>query len=187
MQSQTMKMYKSTILMTVASLVLLAGEVQAQATFAAEGRVGVTLPTGDLSDAGAESGIGLGAELQVNFTSTLTAYLGLYRYAFGCANDCDFDDDPTSTGLGAGVKYIFHNPGDVLVWGRGGIVVNRLSANSANSDRELGFELGAGADLPIATQFYLVPNIAFVSHAVGNGGFKANFFTLGLGLHYHFQ
>jgi hypothetical protein len=176
-----MKTCRRGSLLAAAALGLFGGTAHAQVQFAVEGRVGVTFPVGDLSDAGAGSGIGLGGELQANFQTNLSAYLGLYRYQFSC-DRCGLGNDPTSTGLGAGLKYVLHNPGDVLAWGRGGIVANKLGS----SDRKIGFELGAGADLPIATRIYLVPNVAFVRHSA-NGDFAASFFTLGLGLHYHFR
>jgi hypothetical protein len=174
------------IALMMAPLWLFAGEAQAQLGLAGEGRAGVTFPQGDLSDAGAEAGLSLGAELQVTFRPNLTAYVGLQRHTFNCDDGCTLADNPRSTGVGAGLKYIFHNPGDVLAWGRGGIVANTFNSDAGSGDRQVGFELGVGADLPVANRLYLVPNIGFVSHDAGIG-FKANFFTLGVGVHYHLR
>jgi len=171
-------------LLATGTLGLAPGEAQAQLGFAAEGRVGVTVPQGDLSDVGAETGLGFGAELQVNFHPRATVYAGVYRHQFGCEDSCSLGDDPTSTGLSAGLKYIVHNPGDVAVWGRGGVVYNDLDLGSSSTDREIGFELGVGADMPIAERIYLVPHLGYISHAAGDN-FTASFFTLGLGIHYH--
>jgi hypothetical protein len=172
--------------LAIVALWLFAGEVHAQVGLAGEGRVGVTFPQGDLSDAGAEAGLSLGAELQLNFNPKLTAYLGLQRHTFSCDNGCTLGDSPRSTGVGAGLKYIFHNPGDVLAWGRGGIVANTFGNDTGSGDREIGFEVGVGADLPVAQWLYLVPNIGFLRHDAGNG-FQATFFTLGVGVHYHLR
>ncbi len=176
------------ILLATGALWLLAGqEAHAQVGFAVEGRGGVTFPQGDLSDAGAEAGLSLGAELQANFHRNVTAYVGFHRNSFNCDNGCTtLGDDPRSTGLGAGLKYIFHSPGDIHVWGRGGIVADKLASDSGSGDREIGFELGLGGDMPIAPRLYLVPNIGFTSYDAG-GGFTASFFTLGVGLHYHIR
>jgi hypothetical protein len=174
------------VALVIAALWLFAGEAHAQVGLAAEGRVGVTLPQGDLSDAGAEAGLSFGAEVLANFRPNLSAYLGFHRHAFNCDDDCDLGDNPRSTGLGAGLKYIFHSPGDVLAWGRGGIVANTFGSDEGTGDREIGFEVGVGADLPVAHRLYLVPNLGFISHAAG-GGFNARFFTLGLGVHYHLR
>jgi hypothetical protein len=173
-----------TLVLTVGVLGMAAAEARAQVSFAAEGRAAVTLPTGDLSDAGAESGIGLGAELQLNFTRTLTAYVGFNRFGFRCEDECSLGDSPRSMGFGGGLKYIFYNPGDVLVWARGGIAANKLETDNASRERGIGFEVGFGADMPIATRLYLVPNLGYVSHEAGDN-FTASFFTLGLGVHYH--
>jgi hypothetical protein len=173
-----------TLVLTASVLGLGAVDARAQMSFAAEGRAAVTLPTGDLSDAGASSGIGLGAELQVNFTRTLTGYVGFNRFAFGCEEDCSLGDDPTSIGFGAGLKYIVYNPGDVFVWARGGVAANKLESDSVSNDRGIGFEVGVGADMPIGTRLYLVPNLGYVSHEAGDD-FTASFFTLGIGVHYH--
>jgi hypothetical protein len=113
----------------------------------------------------------------------LTAYLGIHRHGFSCGDGCTADDQ-RSAGPALGLKYIFHSPGDVFVWGRGGIVANKLSSDEGSSDREIGFEVGVGADMPIADRIYLVPNLGFISHDRGGGG-TATFFTLGVGLHYH--
>lgn len=173
-------------LLTAGLLWLFAGEAQAQVGFAVEGRVGVTFPQGDLSDADTDAGLSIGAELQANFHRNLTAYLGLHRHAFGCDGGCVLGDSPRSSGLAAGLKYIFHSPGDVFVWGRGGLVGNKLVNDDASGDRKIGFELGLGADVPIAAKLSLVPNAGFVSHDAGDG-FTARFFTLGVGAHYHFH
>lgn len=169
-----------------ALLMTFAGEADAQVRLAAEGRAGVTFPQGDLSDAGAETGLSVGAEVQMTFQPNLTAYLGLHRHAFTCDDECTrgLGDSPTSTGLALGLKYIVHSPGDAFLWGRGGLVANTLDDRS--SDREIGFELGVGVDMPIAPQLHLVPNIGFIGHSGGND-FSARFFTLGVGLHYHFH
>jgi hypothetical protein len=183
------KVWLPTIALAIAALGLFAGEAQAQMGLAAEGRVGVTFPQGDLSDAGAEAGLSFGAELQANFHTNLTAYLGLHRHSFNCDNGCgDLGDNPRSTGIAAGLKYIFHNPGDVLAWGRGGIVANTFGTDAGSGSREIGFELGLGADVPVAHRLYLVPNVGFVSHDTGRGSpDKVNFFTLGVGVHYHLR
>lgn len=174
------------MILAAGALWLFAGEAHAQVGLAVEGRAGVTFPQGDLSDADAGAGLSIGAELQANFHRNLTAYVGLHRHAFSCDSGCELGDSPRSTGLGAGLKYIFHSPGDALVWGRGGLVANTFGNDAVTGDREIGFEVGFGTDFPIAERLYLVPNVGFISHDAG-GNFKANFFTLGLGLHYHIR
>jgi hypothetical protein len=182
----TTRWLPASLLLALSALWIFAAEAQAQVGLGVEGRAGVTFPQGDLSDAGAEAGLSFGAELQANFQRNLTAYVGFHRHAFNCEDACTLGNDPRSTGIGAGLKYIFHAPGDALAWARGGIVANTFESDTRSSDREIGFELGVGADMPIAPRLYLVPNIGFISHGAG-GGLKANFFTLGIGAHYHLR
>jgi hypothetical protein len=180
------------ILFATGALWLLTGqEAHAQVGFALEGRGGVTFPQGDLSDGGAEAGLSLGAELQANFHRNVTAYAGIHRNSFNCDDGCTLGDDPRSTGIAAGLKYIFHSPGDIHVWGRGGIVADKLesdsdSGNLGSGDREIGFEVGLGGDMPIAPRLFLVPSVGFTRYDAGNS-FTASFFTLGVGLHYHIR
>ncbi len=171
---------------SMAPALFSAQALSAQMGVAGEGRVGITLPTGDLSGEGAEAGLALGAELQLNFQRNLTAYVGLNRHSFSCDRDCDLGPNPRSTGLNAGLKYLFPSPPDALIWGRGGIVANQLSDDRSSTSRNIGFELGGGIDMPIRPQLYLVPNLGFVSHSAGSG-FTASYFTFGVGLHYHFN
>lgn len=165
---------------------LPASEAQAQVSFSGEGRVGVTFPTGDLSDVGAGAGLGLGAELMMTFQPNLSAYVGLNRHGFSCDSDCDLGSSPRSSGVGAGLKLIFPSPQDALLWGRAGVVGHSLSDDDSSGDRNLGFELGAGFDMPIAPRLYLTPHAGLISHDAG-GGFTARYFTLGVGGHYHFN
>lgn len=181
---KTQHLRACTILLATGLLSVIPARIEAQMSFAIEGRAGVTLPQGDLADAGAESGLTVGAELLATFNPNLTAYLGLHRHAFSCEGSCTLGSSPTSTGIGAGLKYIFHSPGDAHVWGRGGLVANALGSDNGSSDRKIGFEAGFGADLPIAERLSLVPNVGYLSHDAG-GDFTVSFFTLGVGFHYH--
>jgi hypothetical protein len=161
-------------------------EAQAQQGLGVEGRVGVTFPQGDLSDAGAEAGLSLGAELHLNIHRNLTVYGGFHQNRFNCDDGCTLGSSPTSTGLAGGLKYIFHTPGDILLWGRAGVVADKFETDDGSLDREVGFELGLGGDMPVAPRLYLVPNIGFTRFDTG-GGFTAAFFTLGIGVHYHIR
>jgi hypothetical protein len=173
------------LLATLFLLAPAAADLEAQRSIAGEGRVGVTFPTGDLSDAGAEAGLGIGAELMMTFRPNLTAYIGLQRHGFSCDSDCDVGNSPRSTGFGGGLKFVFPSPQDALFWARGGLIAHALSTDDVSGDRNLGFELGTGFDMPIAPRLYLTPHVGLISHDAG-GGFTAQYFTFGLGGHYHF-
>jgi hypothetical protein len=175
------------ILLAAGALWLLAGQdAQAQMGIGVEGRAGVTLPLGDLSDAGAESGLSLGAELHLNFHRNMTLYAGIHRNSFNCEDTCTLGSDPQSTGLGAGLKYLFHSPRDILLWGRAGVVADKFESGLGSGDREIGFELGVGGDMPIAERLYLVPNLGFTQYST-DSDFSVSFFTLGIGVHYQIR
>ena len=159
--------------------------LSAQVSVSGEGRVGVTFPTGDLSDAGAEAGLGIGAELMLTFRPNLTAYVGLNRHGFSCDSDCDLDGGVRSSGIGGGLKFIFPSPPDALIWARAGLVAHALSTDNGSGDRNLGFEVGTGMDMPIAPRLHLTPHLGFISHDAG-AGMTASYFNFGVGAHYHF-
>lgn len=171
-----------------ALLLLPYGEAQAQAPVAisVEGRAGVTIPTGDLSNRGAEVGLTFGTELHAQFHPSFSVYAGVHRHAFQCDQGCTLGSNPRSTGVGAGVKFVVHDPGDVRWWARGGVVSNRLSTDNGSNDRDLGFAVGVGADLPFGPRVALVPNAGYISHGSENN-FSTDFFTFGVGVRYRIQ
>lgn len=158
---------------------------EAQVSFAGEGRVGVTFPSGDLSEAGAQAGLGIGAELMMTFRPNLTAYVGINRHGFSCDSDCNLGSGVRSSGLAGGLKFVFPSPPDAHIWGRAGVVAHTLSSDDFSGDRNLGFEVGAGIDMPIAPRLYLTPHLGFITHEAGTDT-SASYFTFGAGAHYHF-
>lgn len=175
----------ASILALAAGALLFSGTaLEAQMGLAVEGRTGVTFPQGDLADFGGEAGLSLGAELHLNLHPRFTIYGGYHRHAFSCDNGCDLGTNPRSEGLNAGLKLNVHNPGDTNLWVRGGIVSNKTATDLGANNRELGYEVGLGADVPIASRIALVPFAGYISHDAGVN-LKPKFFTLGLGLHLH--
>jgi hypothetical protein len=184
---------------TLAVLVLGQAEVaSAQLGVSLEGRMAAVVPTGDLSDMGAEIGLGLGLEFMVSLRNDLTAYLSLSRHEFGCPDDdCVFNGDVRSTGFGTGIKYIFPSPRTALLWGRAGIISHELSTTNASGPRDFGFELGAGVDIDVARRLAIVPHVSFVNHTAGPGAtvppplrddpLTSRYLTVGLAAHLHFH
>ena len=175
-----------TLVFLMGALLAWPTTAEAQVPISAEARAGVTFPTGDLSDTGAEAGLALGAELMLTPWRNLTVYGGIHRQGFSCDSDCDLGNSVRSSGVNAGLKYIFPSPADALIWGRGGIVANRLSGSEFSGSRNIGFELGTGIDMPVGDRLYLVPHVGFVSHDAGEG-IQATWFNFGLGGHYHIR
>jgi hypothetical protein len=173
-----------TLAMVAFGWALAGEEAAAQTQISLEPRVGVTFPTGDLSDEGAEAGLALGAEVLFNLQRNVTAYVGLQRHGFACDSGCDLGRAPRSTGFGAGIKYIFPSPADALVWARGGVLAHTLATDDSSGDRNLGFEMAAGIDMPVAPRLHLTPHIGLLSHDAGVG-FTARWINFGIGFHYH--
>jgi hypothetical protein len=185
--------------------ITLAGLGLGQAEFASaqrgaislEGRIAANVPTGDLSSAGAGVGLGLGAEFMISVQNNLTAYLSASRHEFGCPQpECEFNGDLRSTGFGMGLKYIFPSPRGRLIWARGGIMSGQLSTPDASGERDVGFELGMGADIDVARRLAIVPHVSFINHTGAPGNtvppalrddFTTRYLTIGLAAHLHFH
>jgi hypothetical protein len=149
-----------------------------------EGRVGVAIPTGDLSDADAGAGLALGADFMYTFAPTLTGYLGISRHMFSC----DGCDEITAGGFQVGLKFLLARQGGALPWLRGGLLGQTLDTGST-SDLGLGFEAGAGLDIPVTHRFSVAPALNYRMFSPGGTGFddfSANWIAITLGGHLHF-
>jgi hypothetical protein len=173
-------------LLVAAGLVLCAPTLlTAQSRIAFEGRVGIAIPTGHLGDSYADPGYAVGVELLYNPVSRFTAYAGVSRDRFGCLSGCETAE---SYGFQGGLKYAITNNGRVQPWLRGG-VIGQLLDTSRRSELGVGFEAGAGANIPMSPRFALVPAAFFRNYAAewdGAQGLTARYFVLGLGGQVHF-
>jgi hypothetical protein len=158
----------------------------AQVGLSAEVRAGATVPVGEFTDANQDTGLGIGAELGLHFNPTFATYLSFSRHAFGCKDSCALGDEPSSTGVGAGIRFAFPGPTDALLWTRAGVTGRRWSGGPVAGDTEWGFELGAGIDMLITRDIYVVPHVAYLSHDAPQG-FRASYLSLGAGLHYRIR
>lgn len=153
-----------------------------------EGRIGVGIPTGDISDAGGGAGLALGADLMYTFVPTLTGYAGISRHMFSCDEDEGCNDDFTAGGFQVGLKFLMAREANVLPWLRAGLIGQTLDSGPT-SDLGLGFEAGAGLDLALTHRFSVVPAFTFRSFSPGGDDFDdvtASWFALTLGAHLHF-
>jgi hypothetical protein len=167
------------IVLLTGFLVLAPAALSAQ--LSAEGRLGAALPTGHLSDSFAEVGYSLGLELDWRFMHLLSVYAGLSRDHFGCLGACD---GPTSFGFQAGLRFRVIGDGRVQPWLRAGLIGQSLDTDR-RSDLGLGFEVGAGTDIPLSARLSLVPAAHFRRYPAdwdGAQGLTARYFMIGLGL-----
>jgi len=178
------------VALAAATALLLPATVEAQSgRLSIEARPGVTLPTGDISDAGAGAGLALGAELMYTFMPALTAYVGLSRDSFSCDDDEPCGDGFESSGLQGGLKFLFGRDGTALPWARAGVMGQSLEIGDEDTDMSLGFEAGAGVDIDVSRNIALVPAVGFRTYGVDldNGGdLSARWFNVTLAGHIHF-
>lgn len=176
----------------VVAVALAASNAQAQDSrrISLEGRLGVTFPSGDVSDAGGGSGYELGADFMYTFTPALTGYIGVSRHSFSCDEDegpCE--DSFASSGFQAGLKYLFSREGRALPWLRAGLLGQSLDVGPEDSDFGLGLEAGAGLDVDVSHRLALVPAFYYRTYSAdvdGGGDVSVNWFSLTLAAHLHF-
>jgi hypothetical protein len=165
------------------------GDVAAQThRLSLEGRIGATIPTGDLSDGEAGAGLSLAAEAMYSFSPILTGYIGISRDAFSCDDD-DFCDGATSGGLQGGLKFLLAREGSMLPWVRLGLIGQSLDLGEVDSDMSLGFEAGGGIDIDVSPRFTIVPGIHYRAYSPdfdGERDIDVRYFVLSLGGHLHF-
>lgn len=175
---------RATILSGLVAVGLLAtspGASEAQYSF--EGRIGVTFPTGELSDApglNQSSGYSFAADAFWLFAPRYEAYGGLSRQSFSC-DGCPTDVD--TFGADAGVKFYLTPDGFALPWIRGGLMLHKASVEGEGNDWGVGVDTGLGVDWRVSPQLSLVPAIRLNSY--GSGPLSLTYFTGDLGLQIH--
>lgn len=176
-----------TAALAVAACLALSGSVEAQTevSVSVEARTGVTFPTGDLSDQGAESGFLLGADVFLAMFPRFSLYGGYAWHRFNC-DACV--DDVTASGPRGGVKVLFPMPGDALPWIRGGLSWSGSDGLGGDPDRELGLEFGGGVDYALTPRLSLVPALHYktFTQEIGTTETDLSYLTLELGAHVHF-
>ncbi|HEX7242341.1 MAG TPA: outer membrane beta-barrel protein [Longimicrobiaceae bacterium] len=170
------------------AVMALAAPARAQSIlpFAAEGRVGLAFPTGDFGE-GLGLGYGLGANATFNLLPLIGVYGGYSYTSFDLDTDVRGDEDAYNLqGFDAGLRVAVPTPGIALSpYLRGGVVwyKGELSGGGAETDRNLGFQLGAGLDYSLGVLMSLTPEVSYVRLPAGDGGGPdANFFRADFGL-----
>ncbi len=183
-------------------LSLPADPISAQSGPAVEIRGGLNLPLGEFSDSpgvAAESDAGFAVDLIVPVNPRFSAYGGVARDLFGCEG-CGGSDKLRTTGLEAGVKFLFRREGSVLPWVRAGAVYHKLTIHIAgvegDSDWGLGFQAAAGADIPLGEVLSFSPALRYQTYAAEFQPFgldflasrnDVSFLSLDFGVHIHLR
>lgn len=193
------------------SLVSLAAPLPAQSlSFGVRGTGGI--PTGSFGEPsnsssatliqGAKEGFGYGAEVGLGF-GPLGAYASFDHIDFDCATStCGADGKYTLQGVTAGLKLSPSVRSQVRPFIKGGITLNDLkggygtSSSGLTTDRNAGYEVGAGVEFGILDLFAIAPQIRYVGQnfkakvpgvtntsTTPNSG--VNYFTFDLGLSVH--
>lgn len=161
---------------------LLSAPADASAQFSIEGRVGSSIPTGELTNEpglNQTAGFSFAVDGMLSLSDLTTAYAGVSRQAFNC------DNCPTSvstTGFNGGLKFILGS-GVALPWVRGGIMLHQASIEGADGDWGVGVDTGAGIDWMVTPRLGVVPALRVNSYS--SGDVSLTYVTIDLGLHLH--
>ena len=133
-----------------------------------EGRLGGTLPMGEISDIGATASHALTLSLLYNVSPRWAGFIGWAFHDFGC-DGCP--DVMGSQGPQAGVQYTLPWRGRALPWVRGGLLLARLTAFQngveVDSGREVGITLGTGVDFRVNERVSVSPAGSFAFYSAG--------------------
>jgi len=147
-----------------------------------EGRLGSTIPTGDLTGPGLNqtAGLSFGADLMYTVSPNLTVFGGAGHHRFAC-DDCSAD--VSSTGLDGGIKYLFGADRSAMPWMRAGVMVHRPEIDDQEGDWNAGLDSGVGIDWLVTDRLTLVPALRYNTY--GAEETTLSYFTIDLGGHLH--
>jgi opacity protein-like surface antigen len=193
---------KKTTLGLLTLVAALAAPAQAQlpnvTPFAFEVRGGLAFPTGDLADTeddvgSVESGTTLGANVTFHFMPMLGIYAGYTHNQFGVEGLDELD--LTDQGFNGGLRIAVPTPLiPIDPYVKAGLVYNTLSFSFdgddeefTDSDRSLGFEIGAGVGIGLGPKLSITPQVTYTSYepkydGENDGDFKVQHFRVDVGL-----
>jgi hypothetical protein len=198
------------------SLVLIGGIAFASAPAEGQGfylglRGGAGVPTGDFSDNtgsstaaidAAKTGFGYGLDAGLSL-GPLGVYAGFDHINFDCeSSTCNTEGNYKLQGVAAGVRFLLPLKSMIRPWVKGGVTFNELKgefgtgSSGLTTERNPGYEVAAGLDIPIFGIFSIYPQARYVGQnfkykvpGVTNSSTepeaKANYMTFDLGLSFH--
>jgi hypothetical protein len=194
----------------IGSAILAAAPVHAQGIYLGL-RGGAGVPTGDFSNTSgssstaldaAKTGFGYGLDAGVGL-GPIGVYAGFDHVNFDCQGDtCTSDGKYKLQGVTAGVRLNLPGASLIRPWIKGGVTFNQLeggygsSSQKLTTDRNPGYEIGAGLDIPIFGIFSIYPQARYVGQnfkydipgvtsTASSPETKANYMTFDLGLSVH--
>lgn len=162
----------SFVIAALAALVAGSASAQLPVPVALEIRGGIPFPTGSFGETRSlggdlEAGYSLGANATVQFTRTLGIYGGYSYNSFGVDGS---DADVTDQGIDAGLRAVFPTTTGLAPFLKGGLVYHQLERSgggvnfAAESDRELGFEVGGGIEIPLGRTISFTPGVSYIRY-----------------------
>lgn len=145
--------------------------------FSFEVRGGLAFPTGDFAEdeedgtGGLETGTTLGANATFHFMPMLGIYGGYTYNSFGV--DGEDDVDVIDQGFNAGLRVAIPTPLiPIDPYVKAGLVYNQLELSategttsiSFESDRSLGFEVGAGVGITLGPKLSFTPQVTYTKY-----------------------
>ena len=200
-------------MVVLGALMTVAPSLQAQGIYFGL-RGGAGIPTGAFSDnatgtAGttaldaAKTGFGYGADAGIGF-GPLGVYAGFDNINFDCEGaNCNTDGKYRLRGVTAGVRLSVPGMSSLIrPWVKAGVSFNELQggygtgSQSLTTDKNPGYEVGVGLDIPLLGIFSFTPQARYVGQnfkydvpGVTNTAAQpeqgVNYFTFDLGLQFH--
>jgi hypothetical protein len=164
-------------------LSLIAARADAQTgRWSVEGRIGSTLPTGDLTSAAYNqtSGMAISADLMHTLRPNVSLFGGVGHHRFDCSG-CS--RDVSSTGVNGGVKFLLESNGRTVPWMRAGVAVNRAEVGNETGEWSPGLDSGVGVDWSLNDRITLVPALRYNRYS--DEALTLSYFTIDVGGHMH--
>ena len=148
----------------LASLAAAGAHAQSAPTtpFSIEPRAGLSIPVGDTGE-DVEVGLALSADVIFQSTPQLGIYAG-YNHNTFAFKDTD-EADAQIKGFDAGVRFSFAPMSGFTPFVKAGVLFQKEAISgdggSLEGDNQLGFQAGAGADVPISPRLSFTPQASF--------------------------
>jgi hypothetical protein len=118
------------------------------------------------------AGLALSAAVEMSPVRFASLYAGYTRASFGCEEGFCTGRDVTFTSSGFGAGARLHLPR--LPWVRAGVLYHALDTRADGgehtADPGLGYELGAGATVPLSPRIRLLPGLVYRRHGTTTDG-----------------
>ena len=191
----------------IAALALMSVPARGQGIYVGL-RGGAGVPTGDFSNTegtsataidAAKSGFGYGLDAGLSL-GLVGVYAGFDHIKFDCESaTCNSEGHYNLQGVAAGVRLTLPGSAIVRPWIKGGVTFNELKGGYGSSSQELttdrnpGYEVAAGLDIPVLRVFRIYPQARYVgqnfkykipgvTNTASQPEAKANYMTFDLGL-----